>query len=47
MQKTLLEKYAGRFLAWSNKEETDYREKGRLYRSLAAAGGVFLIIVLV
>ena len=46
IQKTLLEKYAARFLAWSREEEADYREKGRLYRSLAAAGGVFLIILL-
>lgn len=46
IQKTLLEKHAARFLAWSSEEEANYREKGRLYRSLAAAGGVFLIILL-
>ena len=47
MQRTLMEKYADRFLAMSRKEAEICREKGGLYRRLAAAAGVFLVILLI
>lgn len=45
-QRMLLEKYADRFRALSDREEKDCREKGRLYRRLSAAAGVFFVILL-
>lgn len=45
-QKLLLQKYKDRFLSLCKKEEAAYQEKGRLYSALSAAGGVFLVILL-
>lgn len=45
-QKLMMKKYADRFLALCKIEETAYQEKGRLYRTLSAAGGIFLVILL-
>lgn len=47
MQKTLLEKYADRFLEMSNREAEVCRDKGGLYRKLTTAAGVFLVILLI
>lgn len=46
MQKTLLEKYEDRFRLMSEAEAQVFHEKSGLYRKLAAAAGVFLVILL-
>ena len=45
MQKTLLGKYADRFRTMSEEEARICSEKGGLYRRLAVAAGVFLVIL--
>ncbi len=45
-QKMLLEKYTDRFRAASEREAEVCREKGGLYRRLAAAAGILLVILL-
>lgn len=45
LQRTLLEKYADRFQALGKIAAGEAREKGNLYRRLAMAAGVFLIIL--
>lgn len=47
MQKMLIQKYADRFWDMSREGERMFREKGKLYRKLAAAAGVFLVLILV
>lgn len=46
MQRTLLGKYADRFRAMSEEEARICGEKGGLYRRLAVATGIFLVILL-
>lgn len=46
-QRALLEKYADRFRMMSRDVEEACREKGGLYRKLAAAAGIFLVVVLI
>ena len=46
MQRTLLERYADRFREMSRREAAVCQEKGSLYRKLAAAAGLFLILIL-
>lgn len=46
VQRTLLEKYADCFRRMSREEAEACREKGSLYRKLAAAAGIFLILIL-
>lgn len=47
MQKVFIQKYADRFQSMSREKERIFREKGMLYRKLAAAAGVFLVILLI
>ena len=46
LQRALLDKYADRFRMMSAREAELLREKGGLYRRLAAAAGVFLVLAL-
>ncbi len=46
-QRTLLEKYVDRFQMMSETEAQVFREKGGLYRRLAAAAGIFLVILFI
>ncbi len=46
IQRTLLEKYEDRFRMMEDTEARVCSEKGGLYRKLAAAAGVFLVILL-
>lgn len=46
MQQTLLRRHSDRFAALWRKEQAVYQEKSALYRKLSAAGGVFLVILL-
>lgn len=46
LQKTMLDKQLLRMEESCRKAETEYREKAGLYRKLGAAGGIFLIILL-
>ncbi len=47
MQKTLLEKYVDRFRMMAETEAQVCLEKGGMYRKLAAAAGIFLVILLI
>lgn len=46
MQKTMLEKQEAYLAVLCQEAEQEYREKAGLYRRLGAAGGAFLIILL-
>lgn len=47
LQGVMLRKYKERFQSVCREAEKAYQEKGRLYRRLAAAAGVFLVLVLI
>ncbi len=47
MQRTMLVKYAERFDEMSRQESQNCQEKGKLYRKLSTAAGVFIVIVLI
>lgn len=47
MQRTLLEQNQERFEQLSEAAKQEYREKGELIRRLAAAAGIFLVILLI
>ena len=46
LQKTMLDQQLFRMEESCRKAETEYRDKAGLYRKLGAAGGIFLIILL-
>ena len=46
LQKELISQYARRFEQMEADAEEDYRSKGRLFRKLGTAAGIFLILLL-
>ena len=46
-QRVLFQRYGEQFQDMSRVAQEQYREKGALYRKLAAAAGVFLVLLLI